>query len=253
MADQMEAERRTEQEMQIARQVQSRLLPQQAPSLKTLDCCGKCIQTRAVGGDYYDFLDFGSGRLGLVLADISGKGMAAALLMAHLQASLRSQIAIAADQPERFLKSVNELFCENSPESTYATLFFAEYDENSSRLRYASCGHPSTLLLRQDGSTDRLASTGVALGLFREWDCSIAERVLSPGDTLAIYSDGVTEAFSDAGAEFGEDRLWDALRRYRDLPARDIVAAIVDEVRRFSPEEQRDDITLIVATRREEG
>src|SRR6201999_1822039 len=90
MAESMEAERRSEQEMQIARQVQSRLLPQQAPLLATLDCAGKCIQTRAVGGDYYDFLDFGSGRLGLVLADISGKGISAALLMANLQANLRS-------------------------------------------------------------------------------------------------------------------------------------------------------------------
>src|SRR5208283_2691482 len=97
MAESMEAERRAAQEMQIARQVQSRLLPQQAPSLPTLDCAGKCIQTRAVGGDYYDFLDFGSGRLGLVLADISGKGMSAALLMANLQANLRGQYALALE------------------------------------------------------------------------------------------------------------------------------------------------------------
>ena len=103
MAESMEAERRAAQEMQIARQVQSRLLPQQAPSLSTLDCAGKCIQTREVGGDYYDFLDFGSGRLGLVLADISGKGMSAALLMANLQANLRGQYALALEDIPRLL------------------------------------------------------------------------------------------------------------------------------------------------------
>ncbi len=138
MAEKMEAERRTEQEMQIARQVQSRLLPQQAPSLKTLDCSGKCIQTRAVGGDYYDFLDFGSGRLGLVLADISGKGMSAALLMANLQANLRGQYALALGDAAGLLRSVNHLFYRNTETSHYATMFFAIYDDGTRRLRYVN-------------------------------------------------------------------------------------------------------------------
>src|SRR5271166_3969726 len=107
MAERMEAERRAAQEMQFARQVQSRLLPQQSPSLRTLACAGKCIQTRAVGGDYYDFLDLGSGRLGLVLADIAGKGMSAALLMANLQANLRGQYALALEDIPNLLRSVN--------------------------------------------------------------------------------------------------------------------------------------------------
>ena len=141
MAATMEVERRSEQEMQIARQVQSRLLPQQAPSLPTLECAGKCIQTRAVGGDYYDFLDLGSGRLGLVLADISGKGMSAALLMANLQANLRSQYALALEDIPRLLRSVNHLFYKNTENNNYATTFFAVYDDETRRLRYVNCGH----------------------------------------------------------------------------------------------------------------
>src|SRR3954464_4897919 len=110
----VEAERRVAQELEIAKQVQTRLFPQTAPRLATLDYSGACLQAREVGGDYYDFLDLGRERLGLVVGDISGKGIAAALLMANLQASLRSQCAIASDQPQRFLQCVNQLFYENS-------------------------------------------------------------------------------------------------------------------------------------------
>jgi serine phosphatase RsbU (regulator of sigma subunit) len=211
-----------------------------------------CIQARQVGGDYYDFLDLGRNRLGLVIGDISGKGIAAALMMANLQANLRSQCAIAVDQPRRLLRSVNQLFFENTTESAYATLFFAEYDDGAKRLRYANCGHLSALLLRASGDLERLDSTSTVLGLFSEWDCSIGESQLFAGDTLALYTDGVTESFNDSGEEFGEEGLVAALRRYRDSSSQDLLAAIIDEVRRFSPHEQHDDITLIVAKRRVE-
>src|SRR5258708_31963524 len=131
---------------------------------------------RQVGGDYYDFLNLGGERIGLVLGDISGKGIAAALLMANLQANLRSQCAIALDEPERLLRSVNRLFYENTADSSYATLFFAEYDDARQVVRYANCGHLAALLFRHDGGMERLDSTGTVLGLFKEWDCSIKER-----------------------------------------------------------------------------
>ncbi|MGA3025873.1 MAG: SpoIIE family protein phosphatase [Bryobacteraceae bacterium] len=246
-AEKLEQERRAAQELEIAKQVQARLFPQTLPALETLEYAGTCIQARQVGGDYYDFLDLGGRRVGLVVGDIAGKGMAAALLMANLQANLRSQCAIALDQPRRFLQSVNRLFFENSTDSAYATLFFAEYDDADRRLRYANCGHLCALLLRRDGEIERLDSTGTVLGLFEQWDCSIGERRLSPGDTLALYTDGITESFDDAGEEFGEQRLTEALRRHCELLPTDLLAAIVDEVRRFSPGEQHDDITLIVA------
>jgi serine phosphatase RsbU (regulator of sigma subunit)/predicted enzyme related to lactoylglutathione lyase len=250
IAEKLESERRAAQEMEIAKQVQARLFPQTLPPLRTLDYAGMCIQARQVGGDYYDFLNLGRERLGLVIGDISGKGIAAALMMANLQANMRSQCAIAVDQPRRLLQSVNRLFYENTTDSAYATLFFAEYDDRENRLRYVNCGHLSALLLRNDDTLERLDSTCTVLGLFDEWDCSMGESRLFPGDTLALYTDGVTESFNDAGEEFGEERLVEALRRRRESSSQDSLAAIVDEVRQFSPREQGDDITLIVAKRK---
>jgi serine phosphatase RsbU (regulator of sigma subunit)/predicted enzyme related to lactoylglutathione lyase len=247
IAEKLESERRAAQEMEIAKQVQARLFPQTLPPLRTLDYAGICIQARQVGGDYYDFLDLGRERLGLVIGDISGKGIAAALMMANLQANLRSQCAIAVDQPQRLLRSVNQLFYENTTDSAYATFFFAEYDDRGQRLRYANCGHLSALLLRKDGALERLNSTCTVLGLFNEWDCSMGESRLFPGDTLALYTDGVTESFNDTEEEFGEERLVEALRRHRESSSQASLAAIVDEVRQFSAHEQSDDITLIVA------
>jgi serine phosphatase RsbU (regulator of sigma subunit) len=247
MTEKLETERRAARELEIAKQVQARLFPQMAPPLRTLDYAGICIQARQVGGDYYDFLDLGRERLGLVIGDISGKGIAAALLMANLQANLRSQCAIALDQPQRLLRSVNRLFYENTTESSYATFFFSEYDDREQRLRYANCGHLCALLLRSDGAVERLDSTSTVLGLFEEWDCSIGERRLYSGDILALYTDGVTEAFNDAEEEFGEQRLIETLRRHRELSSQRLVEAIVDDVQRFSPHEQHDDLTLIVA------
>ena len=251
VAEKQEGERRSAQELEIAKQVQARLFPQSQPALRTLEYAGICIQARKVGGDYYDFLDLGGGRLGLVIGDIAGKGIAAALLMANLQANLRSQCAIALDQPQRLLRSVNQLFRENTPDGSYATLFFAEYDDGAGRLRYANCGHLCALLLRSDDTMERLNSTATVLGVFKEWDCGIEECQVLPGDTLALYTDGITEAFDRAGNEFGEERLCEALRRYRGLCSQELLGAIVEEVRRFSPQEQNDDITLIVAKGRE--
>ena len=142
---------------------------------------------------------------------------------------------------------MNQLFCENTADSAYATLFFAEYDDKARRLRYANCGHYSPLLLRRDDSLERLDSTCTVLGLFTEWDCLTRESQLFPGDTLALYTDGITDSFNEAGEEFGEQHLIEALRRHRELSPRLMLAAIVDEVRQFSPHEQHDDMTLIVA------
>jgi serine phosphatase RsbU (regulator of sigma subunit) len=245
--EKIESERRNAQELEIARQVQARLFPQTFPALKTLDYAGVCIQARHVGGDYYDFLSLGQERLGLVIGDIAGKGIAAALLMANLQANLRSQFTLARDQPNIFLQSVNRLFFQNTTDSAYATVFFADYDDTSRRLRYANCGHLCAIVVRKTGVVDRLHSTTTVLGLFEEWHSPIAECQLAPGDILALYTDGVTEAFNESDEEFGEDRLIAALRRYATLPPHDLLSAVVDEIKQFSPHEQHDDITLILA------
>jgi serine phosphatase RsbU (regulator of sigma subunit)/predicted enzyme related to lactoylglutathione lyase len=255
-AEKFESEHRSSQDLELARQAQARLFPQTQPTLSTLEYAAVCIQARHVGGDYYDFLDLGREQLGLVIGDVSGKGVAAALLMANLQAHLRNQCAtyssrpytpFVLDQPQRFLVSVNRLFYENTPDHAFATLFFAEYDDRLRRLRYANCGHLPALVLRHDNNLERLDPTCTVLGLFKGWDCSAGERLLLPGDIVAFYTDGVTESFNEAGEEFGESRLIEALRQHRNLPPQDLLVSLVDDVRRFSPHEQRDDITMVVA------
>jgi serine phosphatase RsbU (regulator of sigma subunit) len=246
-AERREAERRAAHELEIARQVQARLFPQQLPELESLEYAGACVQTHQVGGDYYDFLDLGQARLCLVLGDIAGKGIAAALLMANLQANLRSQCATAAEQPEQLLRSVNRLFYETTADNAYATLFYSEFDDRTCRLRYANCGHLPALVIQSDGTVTRLSSTATVLGLFPEWPCRTGELQLSPGDLFAIYTDGITEAFNQRDEEFGEERLLDVITSDRDRSPSQIVTAVLDEVRQFSGDQQRDDVTLIVA------
>ena len=247
LAEKAEAERRVAQELEIATRVQARLFPQHLPPLQTLEYAGGCLQARQVGGDYYDFLALGRERLSLVIGDIAGKGIAAALLMANLQANLRSQFPMLIEDPVRLLCSVNRLFCENTPDGAYATFIYAEYNDQSRRLRYANCGHLCALLVRADGQVERLHSTTTVLGLFPDWECSVSETGLFPGDTLTLYTDGVTEAADVHGKEFGEERLVDCLQRHRGLPSQALVTTVIDEVRSHSPYEQQDDITVVVA------
>jgi len=247
VAAKQEAERRDAHELEIAKHVQSRLFPQTLPPLNTLEYAGACIQARKVGGDYYDFLDLGHGRFGFVIADISGKGIAAALLMANLQANLRSLCTIAQQEPNHLMCSVNRLFCENTSDGAFATLFFGEYNDASRFLRYANCGHLPALILRRDGSVTRLDATATVLGIFRKWECDVGECQLKSGDILALYTDGITESFDAAGDEFGESRLLESLRLHREPSPRAALNNIVEEVLRFNPQEQHDDITLILA------
>ena len=254
--EQLESERRAAQEMESARETQARLFPQCQPALTSLEYCGLCMQARVVGGDYYDFIELGRDRFGLVIGDVSGKGTAAALLMANLQAHLRNLCAsyssrpftpFAVEQPQRFLRALNRLFLENTADNAFATLFFAEYDDKERHLRYANCGHLPALVLNGDESVDHLDPTCTVIGAFKEWECSVQERQLRAGDRLVLYTDGVTESFNELGEEFGEPRLVEALQRHRNLPAPELLKSLVNEVRRFGTETQNDDITMIVA------
>ena len=174
-AARLEAHRRSAHELEIAREVQARLFPQFTPALATLDYSGRCVQARKIGGDYYDFLDLGDRRFGLVIGDVSGKGLPAALLMSSLQASLRSQCASGSRDPVRVLRAVNQLFFDNSSDSAYATLFFGEYDDRTRRLRYVNCGHPPALILRTDGRAGPARRDGK-----RRWPLRAMER-FTPG------------------------------------------------------------------------
>jgi serine phosphatase RsbU (regulator of sigma subunit) len=142
---------------------------------------------------------------------------------------------------------VNKLLYENTAEGDYATLFFAEYDDDTRKLRYSNCGHPPALLLRRDGSLERLGATCTVVGLFEKWDCAMEECELAPGDAFLLYTDGVTEALNGEGEEFGEDRLLEAARQHHELSPPELLAAIADRARAFSPQEQADDITVVVA------
>jgi sigma-B regulation protein RsbU (phosphoserine phosphatase) len=251
MARRLETERRTDHELELAAQVQRRLLPQAPPHLETLECVGGCLQARVVGGDYYDFLDLGPGRVGLVLADISGKGFSAALLMASLQASLRSRSAQAGDSLAPQLAEVNQLLHDSSQTHHYATLFLGVYEDDSRRLHYANCGHNPPMLIRAEGGeVERLAPTGMVVGLMESWSCETAEVELHPGDTLVVFSDGATDALSDDGEDFGEERLLETVQLHIGKPVAELLGAVVDTVRRFSGTEQEDDLTLLVARAR---
>jgi serine phosphatase RsbU (regulator of sigma subunit) len=242
-----EAERRAAQELEIARQVQSRLFPQQKAGFASLDYDGACRQARAIGGDYFDFLNLDCNRLGLIVGDIAGKGMPAALLMANLQAAIRSLAVSESSHLDRFLAAVNRVLFQNTETAAYATLLFAELNPSAGRIRYVNCGHVPALLLRGNGVLERLQSTGTVLGLFENWDCAIAETSFGMGDVLALCTDGITEAVDENGVEFGEEGLANAIRAGSMQPARDLVRSITDDVLRFSRQEQNDDITLIVA------
>lgn len=237
-----------------ARAVQRGLLPQEKPPLETLDYAGNCVQARVIGGDYYDFLDMGPGEVGFVLADVAGKGIAAALLMASLEGSLHSQYSsqhrAGSEDIPQLLTSVNRHFYKHTAKDRYATLFLGRYSDATRTLHYVNCGHNPPVLLRQGGAVERLDATATVLGLFSDWDCSVAETRLEAGDVLSIYSDGITETTGHGGEEFSEARLLDTLRKSRNLEAAGILQNVENAAQAFRLGEQEDDLTLVIARAR---
>lgn len=246
-AEKMQAERELRQQIEIARQVQLRLLPQEQPPLPRLSYAGLCLPARSIGGDYYDFLTLDEGRTAFVLGDISGKGIGAALLMAHLQATVRGQLSLAREGPRQFLAQVNQLFRANTSDNSFATLLYLDYDARSGRFQYANCGHPAPVLVTHAGEVQRLDPTATVIGLFDGWQTTVGEMQISGGDVLVLFSDGVTEQPNASDEEFGEERLVQTILRQRRQPVELLLQSIVDEVRTFSVERQSDDLTLIVA------
>jgi sigma-B regulation protein RsbU (phosphoserine phosphatase) len=239
--ERVRTERRVKSELEIARNVQQKLFPNQTRRLASIDYAGQCVPASDVSGDYYDFLDIGTDGLGFVLADVSGKGVAAALLMANLQACFRSQSQESIAQPALMLRSVNKLFYESTPTEHYATLFFGTYDDRTRRLRYANCGHLPPFLLRADGTVERLTSTATVLGIFSKWNCDERTVDLRSGDMLVLFSDGVTEAGVETEEEFGEDGLLSVIRSHAGSTAGALVAGIIDAV----AGEKQDDVTVV--------
>ena len=240
-AERAERMRSIKSEMEIARHVQQKLFPHESRQLATLDFAGQCLAAREVSGDYYDFFDTGEDGVGFVLADVSGKGVGAALLMANLQASFRSQPREALRHPAEALRTVNKLFYESTPPEHFATLFFGQYDDRTRRLTYANCGHLPPLLLRADGSIERLTPTATVIGVFKDWRAEERSVDLHPGDTLVLFSDGVTEAGIDHGAEFGEDGLLSLIANAGGQSA----AVLVDRIIRAVAGDRHDDATAV--------
>jgi serine phosphatase RsbU (regulator of sigma subunit) len=170
--------------------------------------------------------------------------------MANLQASLGGQYPLARQDLARFLSAVNRLFYRNTESNHYATMFFGLYDDATRKLRYVNCGHNPPLLLHAEGATERLMATATVLGAFEDWQCSIAEVQLAPGDVLAIYTDGITEAANAAAQEFGEERLLHLLQTHRSLAPAQLLEKVLAGVQQFGPGEQGDDLTLIVGRAR---
>jgi phosphoserine phosphatase RsbU/P len=255
LLEEVSEKKRLEQELEIAREVQASLFPKQLPHAPGVAVFGGCEPARVVSGDYYDFIFMDDTRLHIIVGDISGKGISAALLMANLQAAIRNQLMAlkepASNNPETSLASLmeqlNQQIFENSPSEKYATLFALRYDAGTCRLAYCNAGHlPPYLLL--NGSVKRLEAGGTVLGLFSDTAYTAASVELPAGATLAIFTDGVTEAVNENDEEFGEDRLLEALRESRAATPEGIYHHVINRVQRWQGNmKQQDDITLIIA------
>jgi serine phosphatase RsbU (regulator of sigma subunit) len=239
----LEADRRVAQELAIATQFQAKLFPQALPVLTTLDYAGTCAQARSVGGDYYDFLDLGQERLGLVVADVAGKGMPAALLMSGLQAAVR---ASASSSPRDLCERVRRVVVSSLSGGRFVTFFYATIDTAAMRLRWCNAGHNAPILARADGSVERLSAGGPTFcRLFRDDPHQEETIVLAPGDRLVLFTDGASEA-RRGEEEFGEDRLAAFIAAHRGESAAVLQEGIVEELTAFTSGNFSDDVTLVV-------
>jgi sigma-B regulation protein RsbU (phosphoserine phosphatase) len=236
--------RQQEEDFQKAREIQENLLPKHIAQVRGYQVSGIWQPAQSVGGDYYDVLPLSDASLGIAIADVVGKGVSAALLMANLQAAVRA-FAANADDPAQVCEKINGVMCSNVATGKFITLFYCVLDAARRRLSYCNAGHNPPILLRGD-AVSRLEEGGALLGVFRDWHYEQRTVELQPGDCILMFTDGVTEAENLAGEEFGEERLIDTLRQLRSLPAQEIQTRILDAVRDFCSGNFRDDATLLV-------
>ncbi len=237
-------------DLEAARIIQQTLLPKETPKIQGFDIAGMMVPSKMVGGDYFDYLSLANGRPVFVVADVSGKGLPAAMLMCSLQATVRSQAAVSSSCTE-CVNNINRMLINlPMPEGNYVTLFLAVLDPDQKTLCYSNAGHNPPFLFRRDGTSRRLTTGGKFLGvagLSDEAAYDEADVSLSSGDVLVIYSDGVTEARDKKGEQFGERGLLEALKPAFSQSPSDILSGINKAVHNFSGEQPAaDDLTLMV-------
>jgi serine phosphatase RsbU (regulator of sigma subunit) len=240
----------------LASAVQRRLLPDAPPRIDCADFAASSVPARRIGGDYYDFVELRDGALGIALADVSGKGVAAALIMSVVQASLRIISSEGDVPPPRLVARMNQFVHQSTPASKYATFFYAQLDPQRRQLRYVNAGHNAPYLLRAAGQPaaglaplqiEELTVGGTVIGMFPEMSYEEAVVELRPGDVLLAFTDGVPEAHNPENEEFGEERLQALLRETAHLPADEISARLSEEMKGWIRDaEQYDDLTFIV-------
>ena len=249
---QVSEKERLEKEVEIAREVQTHLFPRELPKIPRLQLAGTCLPARSVSGDYYDFIPYGDRRVDIMIADISGKGISAALLMASLQSSFRSHVVhqnLAGNSSDGISEAVStlnhQLYRHTSPEK-FATLVLARVDAQDLSLTYCNAGHNPPLLVSNDSVT-RLSTGGIVAGIFAHPEYEEERIPLQKGDVVTFYTDGVVEAENPQGDQFGEEQLEELVQTNAFLTADDIRALILDEVSDWiEGREQRDDVTVVI-------
>jgi sigma-B regulation protein RsbU (phosphoserine phosphatase) len=232
-------------ESEELREIQAGLLPKEIPQV---DGCRIAVEWHPagdVGGDYFDVLPYGPGRVGLCIADVAGKGVPAALLMSNLQAAARAH-ASETIAPKDFCARLNGVACANTSRGRFTTFFYARLDTVQQRVTYCNAGHNAPLLVRADGSCERLDEGGPVFGEFPETEYAEGEVPLRSGDRLVLFTDGVTEAYNANGAEFGERRLIELVRQLRHMDSAAMEARILAAVRAHTGGQLQDDATLMI-------
>jgi serine phosphatase RsbU (regulator of sigma subunit) len=244
-----QAERVMARQLEQAAEIQRNLLPREAPRVAGLDIAGGSVPCQSVGGDYFDYVEMPGGRLAVMVGDVAGKGMSAALLMSSLQA--RVQVLVEESQPLAALVTrLNRSVAAACPENRFITFFMAAVDPASGEFSYVNAGHNPPMLVRASGAVEKLAEGGPIMGILKQIAYGEAQGRLEPGDLLVIYSDGVTEAQNLAEEEFGEERLERELAAWRGQQSAAIVAGIHKALEKFVGEAPAaDDITLVAVRR----
>ncbi len=245
---------RLERELEIAKEVQERLFPNRVPKMSRVDVAGVCLPARTVSGDYYDFLPLGDHELGLALGDICGKGISAALLMANLQATLRSNVMNAGKRPDQngercvagVVEKVNSQIYSYTAANKFATFFYALYDDRLQTLTYCNAGHNPPLYFN-GSNVRRLSAGGTVVGIFADSKYEEETVQAKTGDVFVAYTDGIVESVNEYGEEFGEHRLAQLIQKNRHLDANALKEAIVSSVLSWTfAEERDDDMTLVI-------